>query len=357
MKNDIKNHTTKYVGVIDAGTTGTRFNIYGFIMPGRIISYYNILKVKPGLHTLNTKDEIKKSLNQMLKKVEKKMKNKIDIKQVPITFSGTAGIRSLTDEKRNMLLEVVNNCLSAYNNQNNETNVISAFTEGLYALETLKFLKEYNDSVLYRYGCAVDSIHEILSAISKSFCEVQKKDNAQKYIGVIEIGGGSIQIAYEFDKKDKYNDPLHVIENSNKKIYINAFPGWGLVEGLHTLDINKDYAIKDDNKKITMIDELIKDFKAENKPNINNTDEIYLLAFFYDKYTELGCNFETTLEEIKKKTKKKCSGIDSTFCKEINYMNMFMDAQGFDADKKLYLIKDIAGVNASWTVRQALTML
>ncbi|KAM0676247.1 hypothetical protein GVAV_000210 [Gurleya vavrai] len=355
---DSQDSFTKYVGVIDAGSTGTRLSVYGFLMPGIIINYYSISKTKPGLHTLQTTEKIYDSINGLIEKGKNKLKNKnIDIKDIPIVFAATAGIRSMDKNKRDNIFKTVKKAFNDNEISFTEVDTISDYLEGLYALESVNFLEDYNYNILHKYGCANEEIKNKLLDFKKDFCDRKITSKDEKYIGVMEMGGGSVQIAYEFDKNDKYNDPLHVIETNKKKIYINALPGWGLVEGMKVLEENKEYKIKDHKKEIDMFDELMKDFNPGKRPDINKTDELFLLAFFYEKYTELGCKYYTTLKEIKEKSEKKCKGKEDKFCKELEYLNRFLDAQNIEENKTLYLLKDIAGINSSWTLPRAVLML
>ncbi|KAM0688696.1 hypothetical protein COBT_000050 [Conglomerata obtusa] len=347
----------KYVGVVDAGSTGTRINVFGFLMPGTIIKDFITVKDEPGLHTMSS-NQIAKSFDNLLQRTNGELKMRgINIKSVPLVFAGTAGIRSLSENKKKKLFKTIKKTLEENDIQYQAVDTISDYLEGLYALESIDFLKDYNNNVLYNYGCYSSTLRPILDRIKASFCDAKINSKNEKYTGIIEMGGGSIQIAYEFSKDDKYSDPFHVIETNTNKIYLNAFPGWGLIDGLSVLDKNKDYIIKNGNKKLVMYDELLKDFKSDDKPNINNVDEIFLLAYFHDRYSKLGCNYETNIEEILDKFDKQCPDLSTKFCKEIDYMTTFLITQDIKKNKSLYLVKDIAGINTTWALSRAIMML
>lgn len=349
---------SKYVAVIDAGSTGTRLNIFGYLMPGNILYDYQVYKTSPGLHTLTDK-EIKDQLIYLIKNMNKK---------IPVSLHGTAGLRLLDKDKQENVINVVNSTFKKYNLKLKDASIISGLEEGIYALESLNFLCEFNNFIK-EYGCKTDNIKMLLN--DSGFCDENLKldkicinndttlindgqlSSDELYTGIIDMGGGSVQLAYEFPLNDPFESPIHVIHTSKKKIYLNSFLGWGLVEGLKVLQKFRKYKYKDR----TMFDELLKDFKRAEKPDINNVDRLFLLSFFYEKFNELGFNFKVTIKEVKEKYDERCKKEDNKFCDEIYYMYKFLEAQGIDKNKTMYLLKDIAGISINWAVARGFMML
>lgn len=366
----------QYVAVIDAGSTGTRINMYGFLVPGNIISYYSIVKSTPGLHQITNKSKVRKYLRSLLEEGREVLsKRGIDIRSIPFVLQGTAGLRSLEPSKREELFEYINHIFTKYGIKIYEINVISGYAEGAYALESLKLLIQYNNNVIYKYGCDNNELKKYLKAISSDFCDF--KVSSTKYHGIIDMGGGSVQIAYEFSTKDPYDDPIHVIHSYTSNIYINFFPGWGLNEGIKVLKKNKKYTLTDsEGHEITMFDKLLDDFKFNDKPDINNVDELYLMSYYYDRLSELGCDTKTDLGEIKYLFDKVCGDKpisfdesnlldsfaeetqeDSKFCDEVYYLYKFLEAQGLEHAKPLFIVSDIDGINLNWSLSKGIMML
>lgn len=364
----------KYIIVIDAGSTGTRLHIYGFLKPGNIISYHSTIKLTPGLHTLKKKKTIKKYLKKLLEKGRMGLSEKgVNIREVPIVLLGTAGMRSLDVKGKIKMVKLVERIFKKFRLKIFQVDIISGFEEGILALQSLKLLIEYNNNIVYKFGCADTELNKYLNNISNGFCDM--KANRKKYHGIIDMGGGSVQLAYEFPSYDPYNDPKHVIYSIDKNIYLNFFPGWGLNEGIKVLKINQKYTLEDENgKKITMFDKLLDDFKYNDKPDINKVDDLYLLSYFYDKFMKLGCQTKTNLVEIKNKIDKKCGdknisyrigsdkkkencNEDGEICDEVYYMYKFLMAQGIDRNKMLYLVSDIDGIDLNWSFSKGIMML
>lgn len=343
-----------FVGVIDAGTTGTRLNIFGFLEPGNIIANYISIKSYPGLHTLKNK-EIKAVINYLLTNGEKRLKyHGVKLKDVVFAFKGTAGMRKITKKKQEQILNIISKHFETKKLTLKHPEVISGLREGFLSFTSLSMLIDYKNNILTEFGCKNKKLRRYITNLVPEFCLIEASKS--KYKGILDMGGGSIQVAYEFSKKDKFDDSMHVIHTIGKNIYINSFPGWGLKEGMKVLRENENYKLKYDNGKVeTMFDKLLDDFKIQKKPNINNVDELYLSSYFYDRFKQLGCRTKTNLDSILTLYNKKC-GKTSQFCREIYYMYKFLEAQGLKSEKQLLLVNDIAGVSLNWSLSSALIL-
>lgn len=350
-KYNVKKH---YVGVIDAGSTGTRLNIYAFLQPGHIIAHYTTIKSHPGLHTLEN-DAIDAVINYLLQKAQEKMNN-LDVKLTNITFTmqGTAGMRSMPEDQQKRIIKIVKDLFHKKKLKLKRPEVISGIREGFLALASLNILIDYKKNILTDFGCKDKNLRSFIQRLAPNYCKI--KDKKVKYRGIMDMGGSSIQIVYEFDKKDSYDDATHVIHTIGKNIYINSYPGWGLIEGIKVLKKNENYRLdRKGGKSLTMFDSLLDDFREQDKPDINSVEEMYLSSYFYDKFKELGCKTITTLGDVSQLYKDKCKKT-SHFCKEIYYMYKFLEAQGLKEDKTLVLVSDIAGIGMNWTLSSALML-
>ncbi|EJW02702.1 hypothetical protein EDEG_02886 [Edhazardia aedis USNM 41457] len=358
MINDGFSGEQKFVAVIDAGSTGTRLNIFGFLVPGNILDFFSIERVSPGLHSFESKDDMEKNLKKLIDNSNKTLSSYgTSLEKVPVVFEATAGMRMIDPARKKKILNAVELTFCSNKIKLHDINILNGLNEGIYALETLSFLKNFNFNVLQKYGCHDDILRASMTQYIPDFCTNINMKKQCKYIGIFDMGGGSLQIAYEFEKSSSYNDPVHVIEGKDKKIFIASFDGWGLNEAMSVFKKFKNYKIRKKSTATEISAELMKDFKSLEKPNINDVNELYLLSYFYEKLTQLGCGRETTYNEIEKLYKKRCDDSSEQFCDEISYIISFIDSMNVDHGKKMFVVHDIAGINLNWSLSRAIMLL
>jgi hypothetical protein len=338
------NSSKAYAAVIDAGSTGTRMNIYAFRVPGNFIEMHYFDRLKPGLSALNEKD-IESQVEELIERSEEYLKTRgVKIEDVPMVFQATAGMRLLNKDEAERRLGVVKHVLSNHNISYKEVCTIDGTSEGLYALESLKYLKEYEYEVVCRMGC--------VSGIGCESCKDVDlaRISHDKLYGIIDMGGGSTQVAY--DLKGNYDSP-EIIKVGEKKVLAHSNLGYGLVEAMKKVDSGEDKCnTEEDCKRIFKTI-----FKEDNLPEINSVDEMYLTSFLFDKLRKLGLPSRTSLKHIIDRYSSHCAGPRNRFCKEVYYIIALLQRYGISEDRKIVLASNVGGVNLNWSVARALSLI
>ncbi|KRY65500.1 Nucleoside-diphosphatase mig-23 [Trichinella pseudospiralis] len=187
-----------YVMVVDAGSSGSRLFLYWCDLSGH--SSDELMRVEPLLDEFGRPIVKKKNpgLSSFAKKPKdavKYMKDLIDssvkhipvdrIKQTSLFVLATAGMRLLPAEESNAIIEELRSTLPklydfVVSSENLE--VINGRWEGIYAWITINY-------VLGRFNCN--------KTVSNLDMTVQKKTCRSSTAGIVDLGGASLQIAYE----------------------------------------------------------------------------------------------------------------------------------------------------------------
>ncbi|VEU23013.1 DEKNAAC104186 [Brettanomyces naardenensis] len=205
----------KYGIVIDAGSSGSRLQIYKWKDPAAILadgsasasilhSVPHIIqekkwssRVNPGLSSYaNKPGNIWKNHLRPLIEFAETIIPKDSIKDTPIFVQATAGMRLLPEKKRNKVLDTVCDSLRRYSkfkidSCSDQIEVIDGETEGIYGWMALNYLKnEFND---FDKSKALDS---------------------RSTFGFMDMGGASTQIAFVPSKqseREKHSDELYTV--------------------------------------------------------------------------------------------------------------------------------------------------
>ncbi|XP_058737691.1 nucleoside-triphosphatase-like [Vicia villosa] len=175
---------TSYAVVFDAGSTGSRVHVYHFdqnldlLHIGNDVELYN--KTTPGLSAYaDNPEQAAKSLIPLLEQAENVIPEDLHPK-TPVTLGATAGLRLLDGDASEKILQSVRDMLSNrsnFNVQSDAVSIIDGTLEGSYLWVTVNYL---------------------LGNLGKSFT---------KTVGVMDLGGGSVQMAYAVSKKTAENAP------------------------------------------------------------------------------------------------------------------------------------------------------
>lgn len=282
-----------YSGVIDAGTTGTRLNIYGFL-DGEI-RHQGLFTNASGLANVENDEEIRSSIKELFTHAKPFYSN---IKKMPIGFYGTAGFRTLDKSRSDHILEIIKGELKDYNLK--EAEVISGFDEGKLALMAL---------VLSNKGA----------------------DGGQKSMGIIDMGGGSTQISF--------------LEKNGKIVSESIDLG---ITALGLSEPEECKAKENNEQELCARGIMSKLVNMAAMPSLNNIDELYLLSYFHDEFGKVIRSEKTTIKEIKDKFYRKCNLLESHECRRLFYLISFIRNLGIDDSKPIHQIDTNNGINIAW---------
>ncbi|XP_045795543.1 nucleoside-triphosphatase isoform X1 [Trifolium pratense] len=175
---------SSYAVVFDAGSTGSRIHVYLFdqnldlLHIGKAVEFFN--KTTPGLSAYeNNPEQAAKSLIPLLEQAERVVPKDLH-RKTPVRLGATAGLRLLNGDASEKILQAVRNMLSnrsTFNVQPDAVSIIDGTQEGSYLWVTVNYL---------------------LGNLGKKYT---------KTVGVMDLGGGSVQMAYAVSKKTAKNAP------------------------------------------------------------------------------------------------------------------------------------------------------
>ncbi|KAJ3682947.1 hypothetical protein LUZ60_013174 [Juncus effusus] len=207
----------RYAVVFDAGSSGSRVHVYCFdgkldLLPiGKEIELF--VQKKPGLSAF-AKDPKKaaESLIPLLEQAEAVVPAELRNK-TPVRVGATAGLRALGTETSEQILQAVRDLLkekSSLKSESDWTTVLDGTQEGAFQWVTINYL---------------------LGKVGKKY---------SKTVGVVDLGGGSVQMAYAISEKDADKAPrLSDGEDSYVKklflkgvtyyLYVHSYLHYGLL--------------------------------------------------------------------------------------------------------------------------------
>lgn len=192
------------VAVVDAGSTGSRLHIYAYDLdktqtPIRIKEMWN-KKINPGFATIEANSATIDSYLIILLA-------DAPVKKIPIYFYATAGMRLLPQMKQKKYYDVLNTWFRNHNEwQLKDAKTITGNEEGLY-----DWL-----SVNYHLG--------------------NLNSQTKGAIGVMDMGGASVQIIFPIAQTQGINDKSQIKVNlygQTHNLYVHSFLGLGQTEVSH----------------------------------------------------------------------------------------------------------------------------
>ncbi|KAM3861309.1 ectonucleoside triphosphate diphosphohydrolase 5-like [Diretmus argenteus] len=375
------NSTRIFYGVMfDAGSTGTRIHVYTFIQKDSaalpVLDNEMFHSIKPGLSAYADSPQMGGDSVRMLLKVARKTVPRLEWKRTPVVLRATAGLRLLSPEKAQALLDQVQGVFdeSPFLVPDNSVSIMNGTSEGVLAWVTVNFLTGH------------------LHAQSK------------KSVGILDLGGGSTQITF-LPKSPKTTESAPAADfvsrfdifNSTYELYTHSYLGKGLMAArLATLGalgaqgvewrvfrsaclpkkFRDEWSFGGITYRVSGIpdgsvgykrcyQEVLKVVKGIiHQPHELRDDNVfYAFSYYFDRAVDAGLIDGArggTLEvrDLKKRAKEVCNKktahrpVHSPFlCMDLSYITCLLkDGFGFKENTVLQLTKKMNHVEASWAL-------
>eukprot|EP00866_Antonospora_locustae_P000482 jgi/Antlo1/482/1468 len=335
----------RFSGVIDAGSTGTRINIYGFnkeMMP----EFYYLERIEPGISTLLDK-QIPPYLHVLLGSAEKRLKHLgFDMRTVPIAFMATAGLRLVSKKRSASIMSIVRAMLKKHNIDTRNVSVITGAEEGMLALRSLMLLKKAERWAVSRLGCEFLSKHTNLD-IDLDYCKEMAAHMKHSHTyGIIDMGGGSVQIAY--------------VNKQENSLVSQSFLGFGLRESIRQIKSHPSYrkCRSEKSEESPLCIPIFRDIfdkvsKTRRTNGISNVNELFLISFFYDNFFTNKKTYRKKLDDVRKEFREKCATLEGKNCLEAGFLMLLLKYFNFNENTSFFLVNKVLGVNLNWSMAKA----
>ncbi|OIT38401.1 PREDICTED: apyrase 2-like [Nicotiana attenuata] len=174
----------RYAVIFDAGSSGSRVHVFCFDENLDLVPIGNELELfvqkKPGLSSYASDPEAAaESLLSLLKEAENVVPRKLR-SNTPVRVGATAGLRQLEGDASDRILQAVRDFLkskSSFKAKADAVTVLDGNQEGAYQWVTINYL---------------------LGKLGKKYSDT---------VGVVDLGGGSVQMAYAISESDAQKAP------------------------------------------------------------------------------------------------------------------------------------------------------
>ncbi|KAI0987382.1 hypothetical protein GJ496_008113 [Pomphorhynchus laevis] len=334
----------RYAIIFDAGSTATRIHIYRFI--NKPLETWTVKlsdeyfeETKPGISELSP-DLVISQTEHLLVNALKQFPR---ARHSPIVYCATAGLRSLPDQSKALvLLTSVETALIKYSSRepNFRVTILSGKDEGLYSWITLSYL------------LLLTEFHNHME------------------ITTIDMGGISMQMTCARPSNTSVTMQQPRLPSLNSVSLNNH----GLVAARRKLIDNRFYdcmlLTKDaNNARIAegCIDVVKKTMAFESRTNAcPSNNDIYLFSYFYDialkaNLVESNKGGSITLNSIMEAAEKWCTSEQESsnlMCLDLSYMyNTLNSTFNVKGHNKIRIVKKIKGIEVAWSLGLALSVL
>ncbi|XP_027924911.1 apyrase 2-like isoform X2 [Vigna unguiculata] len=208
---------TAFAVIFDAGSSGSRVHVFRFDQNLDLVPIGNDLElfvqIKPGLSAYaQNPQQAAESLITLLDKAESVVPREFRPK-TPVRVGATAGLRALEGDAPDRILQAVRDLLkqrSTLKSESDSVRVLDGTQEGAFQWVTINYL---------------------LGNLGRDYSET---------VGVVDLGGGSVQMAYAISETDAAGAPtVSVGEDQYVKemflrgrkyyLYVHSYLGYGLL--------------------------------------------------------------------------------------------------------------------------------
>ena len=204
---------TEYAILFDAGSSGTRMEIYRFLASGHTLQPSDVIQLTPSFHKVEPgiadlaayPSQVEAYMTPLLESAKKVIPQDKQA-TTPIYFLATAGMRLLPEDKANAILSEVRKLFNDKGNcpflleKDKDVRIIPGTAEGIYSWITVNFLAG------------------IFGSNKKSY-------------STLDLGGASQQNAFKFNQE---NPEIFVIEvaGRNYSLFARSYLGYGKDQAL-----------------------------------------------------------------------------------------------------------------------------